>query len=140
MNKIQTSLNRWDSEVKKNTIHLNYWTCAWVLSIGLLGIGPQLIWNFNTSGTIFAGLINVAIGTGMIMANIRYVKGQDEMQRKIFLEAAALTLGITVVCGGSYQLWGDIKLISFEPQVWHLMCVMGLTYMVGIAIVARKYQ
>ena len=76
----------------------------------------------------------------MIVANIRFVNGQDEMQQKIFLEAAALTLGITVVLGGSYQLWGDIKLISFEPQVWHLMCVMGLTFIVGTIIAARKYQ
>ena len=136
----RTNHSNWDSAVKKDIIHLNGWTCAWVLSIGLLALGPQLLWNFNTLGTVAAGLLNLAIGIGMIVANIRFVNGQDEMQQKIFLEAAALTLGITVVFGGSYQLWGDIKLISFEPQVWHLMCVMGLTFIVGTIIAARKYQ
>lgn len=137
MNKIQSHSN---AEAKKNAIRLNYWTIAWVISVGLLGLGPQLIWSFNTLSTIFAGLINVTVGIGMIMANIRFIKGQDEMQEKIFLEAAALTLGVTVVCGGSYQLWEDIKLISFEPQVWHLMCVIGLTFIIGITAVSRKYQ
>ena len=137
MNKIQTNPSRWDAKVKKNTLHLHYWTWTWVFSIGLLGIGPQLIWNFNILGTVVAGLINIGVGIGMIMANIRYVKEQDEMHQKIFLEAAALTLGVTIVFGGSYQLWG---VISFEPQVWHLMAVMGLTFTAGMAIITRKYQ
>lgn len=138
MNK--TNLTRWDSEVKKNTNRIYYWTFGWVLSIWLLGIGPQIIWNFNSSATVFAALLNLAIGIGMIKANVRFLKGQDEMQQRIFLEAAALTLGVTVVCTGSYQTWQDIKLISFEPQVWHLMCVMGLTFMVGTAVATRKYK
>lgn len=130
----------WNAEVKRNSIRLNYWTTAWVLSLALLAIGPQLIWEFNTLSTIFFSLINVGIGIGMIIANISFVKAQDEMQQKIFLEAAALTLGITAVLGGGYQVWGDIKLISFEPQIWHLLCVMGLTFIVGMTTVTRKYR
>ena len=140
MNNIRSRQGYWDSQVRKNISRLNYWTSAWVLSIGILAIGPRVIWNFNTTATVFVGLINLAIGVGMILANIRFIKGQDEMQQKIFLEAAAFTLGVTVVFGGSYQLWGDITRLSFEPQVWHLMCVMGLAFITGMSILARKYQ
>lgn len=137
---MQNNNAKWTAEVKSNISRLHYWVCAWVISIGLLAIGPKLLWNLNTSMTIVVGLANLAIGVGMIMANMQFVKGQDEMQQKIFLEAAALTLGITVVFGGSYQLWGSVALISFEPQVWHLLCVMGLAFMIAMSAVTRKYR
>lgn len=140
MTKVEINPGHWETDVKKSAFRLYCWTGAWVISIGLLGIGSRFIWNFNTSVTVFMVLINVAIGIGMILANIRFVKGLDEMQRRIFLEAAALTLGVTLVFGGSYQLWGDLKLISFEPQVWHMVGLMGLINIVGTITAPRRYR
>ena len=140
MSEIKTNPSNWESVNKKNTNRLNLWTSAWVVSVGLLGVGPQLIWQFEIFVTLLALIFNASIGVGMVLASLRLLKGQDEMQQKIFLEAAAVTLGVLVVFGGSYQLWGDIKLIPFEPQVWHLMCVIGLTFMVCMIVRTRRYQ
>jgi hypothetical protein len=76
----------------------------------------------------------------MILANRRHLQGLDEMQRKIFLDAGALTLGVGLVCGLSYELLEDIKLISFEPQISHLVILMCVSFMVGMVAGHRKYR
>jgi hypothetical protein len=64
----------------------------------------------------------------------------DEMQRYIQHEAMALTLGVGLVLGMSYELLEDIKLISFEPEISHLIILMCLTYFIGIILGNRRYQ
>ena len=125
---------------KKNTGRLGYWTLAWVVTMAAAAFGPKLVWDFATVPTIVAVLINLAVGFGMILANRRHLQGLDEMQRKIFLDAGALTLGVGLVCGLSYELLEDIKLISFEPQISHLVILMCVSFMVGMVAGHRKYR
>ena len=64
----------------------------------------------------------------------------DELKRKIFIGAAATTLGVGVVCGLSYALLEDIRLFNFEPQVPHLVLLMCLTFMGGIVLRPGRYR
>ena len=57
----------------------------------------------------------MGIGFGMIRMFRQYLLGLDELQRKIQLDAMALSLGVGLVVGVSYELLEDIKLITFEP-------------------------
>ncbi len=52
----------------------------------------------------------------------------------------ALTLGVGLVVGVSYELLEDIKLITFEPEISHLILLMCLTYCIGIIVGNRRYQ
>jgi xanthosine utilization system XapX-like protein len=70
----------------------------------------------------------------------QYLLGLDELQRKIELDAMALTLGVGMVVGVSYELLEDIKLITFEPEISHLIILMGLTFGIGIIVGNRRYQ
>jgi len=140
MNKSDSTTNNWEAGNKKNTTRLGMWTAAWVLSTALMAFGPQLVWDFATVPTVIAVLLNLAIGFGMILANRRQLRGQDELQQKIFLDASALTLGVGLVCGVSYDLLEDIRLISFEPSIAHLVILMSLTFLVGMIAGHRKYQ
>jgi hypothetical protein len=45
-----------------------------------------------------------------------------------------------MVVGLSYEILEDIKLISFQPEIGHLVIIMCLTYAGGIAAGHRKYQ
>ena len=103
-------------------------------------LGPKFFWEFNTPITILGVLINLGIGFGMILANKRHLNGLDELMRKIQIEAMAISLGVGLVCGLSYELLEDIKLISFEPEISHLIILMSLTYMIGIIIGNRRYK
>ncbi len=93
--------------------------------------GPKLIWDYSTGLTILGVVVNLIVGFGMISSNKKYLHALDEMQRKIFLDAGALSLGIGLVCGLSYELLEDIKLISFQPEIPHLIVLTCLTFLVG---------
>jgi hypothetical protein len=90
--------------------------------------------------TILAVLVNLGMGFGMIVANNRYLQGLDELHKKIFLDAGAFTLGVGLVCGLSYELLENIKLISFEPEISHLVMLMSLAFLAGLIFGHRKYQ
>jgi hypothetical protein len=140
MNYSKGGSSDWAASKVRNTIRLRYWTIAWVLSYALAAFGPKLIWNFHTGLTILGVVITLAVGFGMIVANKRYVQGLDEMHRKIFLDAGALSLGVGLVCGLSYELLEDIKLITFQPEIPHLVILMCLTFLTGLIVGHRKYQ
>ena len=128
------------AKTKKTTAHVGYWTLAWLATTAVAAFGPRLIWDFATLPTVLGVLANIVVGFGMILATRRHLRGLDEMQQKIFLDAGALTLGVGLVCGLSYELLEDIKLITFEPEISHLAILMCLTFMVGMVVGHRKYR
>jgi len=108
--------------------------------MAVAAFGPKIIWDFAALPTILALLVNLAVGFGMIAANKRYLQGLDELHQKIFLDAGALTLGVGLVFGISYALLEDIKLISFKPEISHLVVLMCLTFLAGMIVGHRRYQ
>ena len=128
------------AQTKKNTKSLFIWSVVWVLATAGAAFGPKNLWNFNTLLTIIAVLIHIGIGLGMIRVFKQFLLGLDELQRKIHLDAMAISLGIGLVFGCSYEMLEDIKLIPFQPEIPHLMIVMYLTYAIGAVLGVRKYQ
>lgn len=140
MNTQKAGSSAWESQNAKNTIRLSLWTGAWVLTTAITAFSPRFIWDFSTTPTIIAVLLNIAVGFGMVLAIAQQIKDSDEMQQKIFLNAAAITLGVGLVCGSSYELLEDIKLITFEPEISHLIILMGLTFGASNILGYRKYK
>ena len=127
-------------QTKKNTLRLFFWTVAWVLATAGAAFGPKSLWDFNTLPTILGVLIHIGIGFGMIRVFKQYLLGLDELQRKIHLDAMAISLGIGLVFGCSYEMLQDIKLIPFQPEIPHLIIVMYITYAIGAILGNRRYQ
>ncbi len=136
----QLATNEYDTRNSNNTRNLKTWTLAWVLSMAVAAFAPKFIWEFNTLLTVIAVLVNLAIGGGMLLANRRYLHGLDEMQQKIMFDAMGLSLGVGLVVGLSYELLEDIKLITFQPEIAHLVIIMCLTYLAGIIAGHRKFK
>lgn len=130
----------WAENQARNTKQLAMWTGAWVATIAIAAFGPKLVWDYNPVLSIVAVLASLGVGFGMVRVNGHYLQGLDELQRRIFLEAAALTLGVGLVCGLAYDLLDDIKLITFNPEISHLVVLMSLTFMGGLIAGQRKYQ
>ena len=140
------------AQTKKNTLRLFFWTVAWVLATAgwagistsavfeQIAIGSKNLFNFKTLPIIIAVLVHIGLGLGMLRAFKQYLLGLDELQRKIQLDAMALSLGIGLVLGSSYELLEDIKLIPFQLEIPHLIILMCLTYCVGIILGNRRYQ
>ena len=125
---------------KKNILRLFFWGVAWVLATAGAAFGPRFLWDFNTLPTMLGVLIHIGIGFGMIRMFRQYLLRLDELQRKIQLDAMALSLGVGVVFGVSYEMLEDIKLITFEPEISHLILLMCLTYCIGCILGNRRYQ
>ena len=128
------------AQTKKNTKRLFIWSVVWVLATAGAAFGPKNLWNFNTWLTISAVLIHICLGLGMIRVFKQFLLGLDELQRKIHLDAMAISLGIGLVFGCSYEMLEDIKLIPFQPEIPHLILTMSLAYVAGVVQGIRKYQ
>jgi len=140
MSKHETEKSEWEANSANNSVRLLAWTVTWVLTTALAAFGPKLIWYFHTGLTILGVLFNLAVGFGMILATKRHLQGLDEMHQKIFRDAAVLSLGVGLVCAISYELLEDIKLISFEPEISHVIILMTLTFLAGVLSGNRKYR
>lgn len=123
-----------------SVLRLMYWTGAWAATLAVLAAAPKLLWDHNLVLTVLACLVNAGVGVGMILANIRYQRDSDELQQKIFLDAAAITLGVGLVVGASYQLWKAIGLIAFEPTITHLIVLMSLTFLASTVFGHWRYR
>ena len=140
MSKQECENGSYQTKNNANTITLRNWTIAWVVTMAIASFAPRFIWDFNTALTITAVLVNLAVGFKMLITNRDYLRDLDEMQQKILLEAMALALGVGLVVGLSYELLEDIKLITYQPELSHIVFLMVITY--GLAVVSghRKYQ
>ena len=124
----------------KNTLLIFYWTVAWVVTTALVKFGTEYIWQSNKLLISLAILFNVVIGFGMILAVKRYLKGLDEMQQKIQLDAMALSLGVGLVVGLGYSSMDQTNLIPVDAEISHMIMLMSITYIVGIFVGLRKYR
>ena len=140
MNNSKKESSDWAANSVKNTVRLGYWTGAWVVTMAVANFGPRFIWQFNVSLTVVAILVNLLVGFGMIAANKRHLKGLDEMHQKIQLEAMGLSLGVGLVVGLAYSNLDVTNLIGFDAEISHLVILMGLTYLAGVAVGVRRYQ
>ena len=119
---------------------LALWTTLWVTTLALVVFGNLYLWSDNNTITIILLIINLLIGVGMIIANIKHLKSLDELQRKIHLEAMGLSLGIALVLGISYSTMDVTNLINFDAEISHLVIVIGLSYFAGVVIGQYRYR
>ena len=140
MKKQTSATSHWEANTAKNGTRVKIWALAWVLTTALAAFGPKVFWDFHTGLTILGVLINVGVGFAMISATKRHLQAMDEMHQKIFRDAAVLSLGVGLVCASSYELLEDIKLITFQPEISHVIILMCLTFLIGMIAGHRKYR
>ncbi len=125
--------------LKRNTKILGLATIAWVLSMALASFGPGSLWDAKGI-TALAIALNAAFGIGMMLANMRHIRAQDELQQKIQLIAMGVSLGVAVVLGLSLSLVETTHLLPIKVEVAHVVLLVGLTYMVTLIVAMRRYS
>ena len=126
-------------EQKKQTKVMLGWTLAWVVSLAFLTGAENTLWN-DLIFTKIGLLINFTIGIGMIVANKNLFKTYDELQKKIQFEAMAITLGLAVVVGLTYEVSFDFGVIDKEPEFEYLMLFICFSYVASTIISAIRYK
>lgn len=76
----------------------------------------------------------------MILANKKHLQSLDEMQQSIQRDAMGVTLGVGLVLGLSYSNLDIANLISGDAEISVLVIIMGLTHMVTMLLLTRKYR
>ncbi len=125
---------------KKYTLRLAIWTLLWVFSLALVIFGSKFLWDFNVTISVILILVNLLIGVGMIIANIRLLQQMDELQRKIQLDAMGITLGVALIAGIGYSALEITNIIPFDAEIPHLVFLLGFTYLAAILIGNARYK
>ena len=130
----------WTEKVHKSTVRLAVWTIAWVISVAVPAFGPAFLWGENDLINSLVIILNVSIGIGMITANIRHIKLQDEMMQKIQLEAMGIALGVAIVGGIAYSMLDVTNVIPFDAEIGLLVGFIGITYLISLFTNLRRYK
>lgn len=83
---------------------------------------------------------NLGFGIGWIVAYARYLRGIDELQRKIVQDALAVTLGVGWVGGFAYVVADAADLISYDAGVGLFAALLGVVYLLAVIIGHLKYR
>jgi len=126
-------------EQKKQNKVLLGWTLAWVVSLAFLTGAENTLWN-DLIYTKIGLLINLVIGIVMIVAHKNLFKTYDELQKKIQFEAMAITLGLAVVVGLTYEVSFDFGVIDKEPEFEYLVIFICFSYVASNIISAIRYK
>ena len=124
----------------KAITRLALWTLAWTATLALAKFGPSLLWDSQPVASWAAVATNLAVGIGWIVAHARYLRGIDELQRKIMQDALAVTLGVGWVGGFAYVVADAADLIARDIGNGVLPALMGVVYMISIVVGNIRYR
>lgn len=119
---------------------LALWTLAWIATLALASFGPPLLWNSAPVISWLAIGLNVAVGIVWVVVHARYLRGVDDLQRKIMMDAIGVALGLGLVGGFAYAAASNIDLINFRSDIAFLSILMGLVYVVAVAVGSLRYR
>ena len=123
-----------------NTKKLAFWTLIWVLATALATFGPEFIWENSLFTYAGVGLFLIT-GAAMIWANRKCLMDQDELQRRMHLEAMSITLGVAVVLGLGLSILDQQDLLfGFDLDFAFITIIISVSYMLSLLINLRRFK
>ena len=123
----------------RNNISYILWVIAWVGTMIAADKAMLYGWYSSDLVSILAIIFNAVLGLGVILAFMRMLKGMDDLQRNIQLNALALAVGVGFVGGFTYLLLATTELIS-EAEISDVLLLMSLAYMGTVGFGLAKYR
>jgi hypothetical protein len=140
MNQRKMSGEGYRSRTFAGVLRLLSWNVAWLAATWLMRFGPVFFWKQASALTWLGVGLDVVVGVGMVLATKKYVMGLDELQQKVYLNALGITVGVAVVAGVAAPVMSLYHVISFHAEIWHLVLLMGLTFIVSFAYGNWRYR
>jgi hypothetical protein len=140
MNQTRPSGNGYQSRIRTNIVRLAFWNGAWVGTCALMAFGPKVLWNRALLLTLLAVGLNLSVGVGMLLANKKYVQELDELQRKVYLNALATTVGVGLIASVPISVMSGYHVIPFKADMAYLVTLMALTFLVSMLYGTRRYR
>ncbi|MGB3910164.1 MAG: hypothetical protein WBL06_06810 [Pseudolysinimonas sp.] len=120
------------------TAALAVWTLAWLATLALAQFGPELLWAGESTWSWVAVVVNLLVGVGVIVAFTRYLSRADELDRKIMLDALAVTLGVAWVTGFAYVVANAAGLVTIDIGV--LLAAPGVVFVLAVVVGKIRYR
>ena len=109
----------------------SYLLVLWA-SISLLGRYRETAWRYPLV------LAPVLPAVGMLFAVLRYLRGIDELERRIQLEALAFAFGASAIATFAY---GFLEGAGWPHLNWTFVWpVMGTFWIAGVVLARRRYR
>ncbi|BBH68597.1 hypothetical protein ACTI_52820 [Actinoplanes sp. OR16] len=116
-------------------------TFGWTATVALAQFGPDHLWDSSQTALSWAAVVlNLAAGFGWIATFMRYLRAVDELERKIMLDALAITLGVAWVSGFAYIVADAADLVARELDVAALAVLMSVVFVGSIAVGRFRYR
>lgn len=122
------------------TARLAIWTLAWLATLAVARFCPDLLWEQQPVASWAAVIANLAVGIGWIVAFTRFLRGLDELQRKIMQDALAVTLGVGWVVGFAYVVADTAGLVADRVDIAALPALMGVVFLIAFLVGNIRYR
>lgn len=140
MAQLKAPAHGYGSRIRTSNLRLLAWSVAWLAATALMKFGPRALWNQSEGFTVVAVALNFCMGIGMVLATKRHIGELDELQRKVYLDALAISVGVTLIVTVPYSVVEMYHLISFQANVSHLLLLMTLTFVVSFLYGTGRYR
>ncbi len=140
MNQAKTLESGYQSRICTSIIRLGAWGVTWVGTCALMNYGPKFLWNKDLKFTLLAIGLNVVVGIGLIVAHKNYLTELDDLQRKIYLNALGITVGVALIGGVPFEVMDAYDVIPFHAKISYLIMLMSLAFVGSFLYGTWRYR
>jgi hypothetical protein len=105
-----------------------------------MAFGPRFLWNKDLAFTLLAVGLNFCVGVGLILAHKKYLASLDELQRKVYLDALGITVGVVLIVAIPYAVLDRNNIVHLENAVSDLMILMSVTFLAALVYGNWRYR
>jgi len=128
------------SRIQTNTRRVAIWNGAWVMATALMAFGPRFLWNRASVLTLLGVGLDFAVGVGMVLSTKRYVMELDDLQRRVYLNALGITVGVGLIVGIPFSVMDSYHMIPFKADIAFLLMLMSVTFVASLLWGRRRYR
>ena len=131
--------SEYDVRSIRDNLVMVLWVFIWMASLVVADKAQLYGWWEDGWVTWLAVAVNVFLGLVMMVSFMRLLRGMDDLQRKIQLDALALALGISLVACAAYSLlvtWGYI----IDEEVTDIFMIMCVSYSLSVLVGTWRYR
>ncbi len=140
MNQLKPQGKGYESRTRTNIRWLAIWGVAWVGTSLVMALGPLFLWHKALVLTLLAVGLNLCVGVRWILANKKYIEEQDELQRRVYLNALGITAGVALIGGIPFSVLDAFHMIPVHADIAHLIMLMALTFVVSTVYGMWRYR
>jgi len=138
MNEPKPRENGYQSRTLTGLRELACWSAGWAAATLLMKNGPLVLWNKDLTFTLLAVGVDLAVGVGLILAHKNWLAELDELQKKVYLDALGITLGVTVTAGVAYEFLDKYDVIPFHFS--NLLILTCVTLLASVLYGTWRYR